>query len=230
MIFENRGRKQKKYAAAKRDWKCFADKKRIHRECNSLWVVSRHRVDNCVTHSTAKVIRWRHGWQRYPEKRKTEYTDDGQLIPFKAEVYREWIFVGTPVTPDDLNDGEASFPEFHNVYINPYAWQAWKKTGTFPNGTIMVKELTSVGTKHAPSGNGYFEGEFTGLEMAVKDATRYPAESKGWGYYSFGHKYPLKAHAELNRTESCAACHVQSAGDDMVFTQYYPVLRAAKGK
>ncbi len=33
--------------------------------------------------------------------------------------YREWVYVGTPVTPNDMNDGKAAFPEFHNVYIHP---------------------------------------------------------------------------------------------------------------
>jgi len=94
----------------------------------------------------------------------------------------------------------------------------------------MVKELVSVGAKSAPSGNGYFEGEFAGLEISVKDSTRFPTESKGWGYFSFGHKYPLKTEAQPNSPTSCAQCHVASAASDMVFSQYYPVLRAAKGK
>jgi hypothetical protein len=61
-----------------------------------------------------------------------KYTPDGQLIAFTPDVYREWVFVGTPLTPNDLNDGEASFPEFHNVYINPTAWREWKKIGRSP--------------------------------------------------------------------------------------------------
>ena len=31
-------------------------------------------------------------------------------------------------------------------------------------------------------------------------------------------------------TAACNACHDASAADDFVFTQYYPVLRAGKGK
>lgn len=161
---------------------------------------------------------------------KPKFTADGNLIAFGPDVYREWIFVGTPITPNDLNDGEAAFPEFHNVYINPSAWREWKKSGTFPEGTVMVKELTSVGAKKATSGNGYFEGEFTGLEMSVKDSKRFPAEAKGWGYFSFGHKYPLKTQASPNRFTSCAQCHAANAASDMVFSQYYPPLRAAQGK
>jgi Cytochrome P460 len=165
-----------------------------------------------------------------PENEKPKYTADGQLIPFSPDVFREWIWVGEPLTPNDLNDGEANFPEFHDVYINPTAWREWKKSGTFPEGTVLIKELTSVGSKKAASGNGYFQGEFTGLEHAIKDTKRFPAEAKGWGYFSFGHKYPLKKQATLNPVATCAACHVANAQTDMVFTQYYPVLRAGKGK
>jgi hypothetical protein len=165
-----------------------------------------------------------------PESEKPKYTADGQLIPFSPDVFREWIWVGEPLTPNDLNDGEANFPEFHDVYINPTAWREWKKSGTFPEGTVMIKELTSVGSKKAVSGNGYFQGEFTGLEHAIKDSKRFPAEAKGWGYFTFGHKYPLKKQAPLLPVASCAQCHVANAASDMVFTQYYPVLTAAKGK
>ena len=88
-----------------------------------------------------------------PESETPKYTADGQLIPFGPEVFREWIWVGEPLTPNDLNDGEANFSEFHDVYINPTAWREWKKSGTFPEGTVLIKELTSVGSKKAPSGN-----------------------------------------------------------------------------
>ncbi len=165
-----------------------------------------------------------------PDTEKAKYTADGKLIAPGADVYREWVFIGTPVTPNDLNDGDAAFPEFHNVYINPSAWREWKKTGQLPEGTYIVKELTSVGAKEATSGNGYFQGEFTGLEVSLKDTKKFPAEAKGWGYFSFGHKYPLAKEAAVNQFSSCAQCHVQNAASDMVFSQYYPALRAAKGK
>jgi len=163
-----------------------------------------------------------------PDTEKPKYSADGELIPFSPDVYREWIWVGEPLTPNELNPPEANFPEFHDVYINPTAWREWKKSGTFPDGTVMIKELTSVGSKEAASGKGYFQGEFTGLEHAVKDSKRFPKEAKGWGYFSFGHKYPLKEHAPQQEFATCAQCHVGNAKDDMVFTQYYPVLRAGK--
>ena len=155
-----------------------------------------------------------------------QWNDKGELL--QPVGYREWIFVGAPVTPNDMNDGKAAFPEFHNVYIDPVSWAQYKKTGQFPEGTVIVKELVSVGSKSAPSGNGYFEGEFIGLEAAVKSADKHPKEPGNWGYYSFTQSgaAPLKVTA-LKLTASCNACHQASAKQDYVFTQYYPVLRAA---
>ena len=45
--------------------------------------------------------------------------------------YRKWIYIGTPLTPNELNPPEAPFPEFHNVYIHPNDFEHWEKTGKF---------------------------------------------------------------------------------------------------
>ena len=156
-----------------------------------------------------------------------QFDSSGALL--QPTGYREWVYVGTPLTPNDMNGGEAAFPEFHSVYINDSAWSTYKRTGTFPDGTVVIKELISVGTKQASSGKGYFMGEFIGLEAAVKDSKRFPKEPGYWAYFSFGHSYPLASKTKPRKTASCAACHQALAADDMVFTQYYPVLQTAKG-
>lgn len=156
------------------------------------------------------------------------YDAEGALI--QPEGYREWVYVGAPLTPNDLNGGKAAFPEFHNVYVDPASWAEYKKTGEFPDGTVVVKELVSVGSKTASSGKGYFMGEFIGLEAAVRDSRRYPKEANGWAYFSFGHSYPLEKKVKAQAHASCAQCHLTAPGGSMVFSQYYPVLRAANSK
>lgn len=155
---------------------------------------------------------------------------DGKLE--RPTDYREWVYVGTPVTPNDMNNGKAPFPEFHNVYIDPESWAHWKATGTFRDGTILVKELVSVGSKGAVSGAGYFMGEFIGLEATVKSKTHFPKEPGNWAYFSFStpDHSSLKPTASKFAAAACNACHEASAATDWVFTQYYPVLRAAAGK
>ena len=71
-----------------------------------------------------------------------QFTSDGK---FKLPVgFRKWVFLGAPLTPNALNDGEANFPEFHHVYVEEKNLDAYLKTGSFPEGTILIKELTRV--------------------------------------------------------------------------------------
>jgi hypothetical protein len=151
--------------------------------------------------------------------------------------WRKWVFVGAPLTPNALNGGTAPFPEYHNVYVEPSAFAVYEKTGNWPEGTQIAKELTlvyennndDIGSSTEVSGRGYQQGEFSGLELTVKDSTRFPDMPGGWAYFSFGHKpQPYEKTAEAFPAESCNACHAANAADDFVFTQFYPVLRAAK--
>lgn len=164
----------------------------------------------------------------HAEKSYAKFDKKGQLI--RPQNYREWIYIGAPLTPNDMNNGKAAFPEFHNVYIDPASWAHWKKTGEFRDGTVIMKELVSVATKTSSSGNGYFMGDFQGLEAAVKDTKRFPASDKHWGFFRFttaDHKVLLD-RSQVNKSESCAACHGANAKQEMIFLQHYPVLRAEK--
>jgi len=160
----------------------------------------------------------------------TYFTMDvnGELV--RPTDFRSWVYVGTPLTPNDMNNGKAAFPEFHNVYIDPMSYEHYKETGKWREGTILIKELVSVGSKAAVSGNGYFMGDFIGLEATIKSKEHFPNEPGNWACFSFTNpeKGTLAATGKAFKTNQCNACHNTSAGDDFVFTQHYPVLRAAK--
>ncbi len=158
-----------------------------------------------------------------------EYLPDGELVLPKN--FHNWVFVGAPLTPNALNNGKANFPEFHNVYIEPGSYAIYKRTGVFPEGTILFKELQLTlppaefpdGSRMEPSGRGYFGGPFNGADVAVKDTKRY-ADTGGWGYYNFHHYEPKAPSAKLRPKEECAACHMANAKKDDVWTQFYPLL------
>ncbi|MFN0111047.1 MAG: cytochrome P460 family protein [Blastocatellia bacterium] len=160
------------------------------------------------------------------EPAKPGYNAKGELQ--RPAGYREWVYIGTPITPNEMNPPAAPFPDFHNVYIHPGDYAHWKQTGKFRDGTVIIKELVAVGAKQATSGKGYFMGDFIGLEALVKDSKRFAGEPGNWAFYSFGHKYPLAEATAPQPRAACSACHQASAETDYVFTQYYPVLRAAK--
>jgi hypothetical protein len=157
-----------------------------------------------------------------------QYTQNGDLILPKN--FHEWVFVGSPMTPNALNGGMARFPEFHNVYIEPCSYAKYSKTNVFPEGTIFFKELQLTlpgqfpdGSRTELSGRGYFPGPFNGADVSVKDTKRYP-DSRGWGYYNFNHHEPKAPTAARKPLEECGHCHVASAKKDDVWTQFYPLL------
>jgi len=160
-----------------------------------------------------------------------QYTSSGEMVLPKNNIWRTWVFVGAPLTPNALNSGTASFPEYHNVYMQPWAYEMYKKTHEFPEGTIMFKELQLMlppaqfkdGSRSEPSGRGYFPGAFNGADVTVKDSKRY-AVTGGWGYFDFNHHEPKAPTAAVQPKEMCAFCHIQGAKKDEVWTQFYRVL------
>lgn len=151
------------------------------------------------------------------------FTQDNEL--YTPRDYREWVFIGSSVTPNDMNDGAAAFPEFHHTYIDPGSYAYWKRTGEFRENTVIVKELVGVRGKESPSGNGYFPGEFNGIAAMVKSEKRYPDRPGNWAYFGFPED---SRHGAIQEDSACSACHQENAGQDQVFIQGYPVLRAAK--
>jgi len=161
-------------------------------------------------------------------------TDGTMQLP---KGFRKWVFVGAPLTPNGLNNGKAGFPEYHHVYVEQKNVDAYLKTGEFPEGTVIVKELTRVldptfpdSSRKEASGRGYFNGAYNGIDLSMKDSKRF-ANTNGWGFFTFGH-HPLpydKTSAEKPATE-CAGCHIANvAKTDMTWIQFYPLLRDKKG-
>jgi hypothetical protein len=163
--------------------------------------------------------------------------------------FRKWVFVGAPLTPEGLNDGKfncdaggmnctkSNFPEYHHVYIEQKYVDVYLKTGDFPDGTVIVKELTRVlnptfpdSSRKEPSGRGYFNGAYNGIDMSIKDSKRF-AKTNGWGYFSFGHHpMPYEKTAAEKPVAECAGCHIANvAATDMTYIQFYPLLRDKPG-
>lgn len=166
-----------------------------------------------------------------------QYTETGEFI--MPTDWRRWIHVATTATPNGLNDGKAAFPGMHNTYIDPVAFDHWEKTGTFPDGTVMIKELVDFLPADHPdessdqiAGRGFYPRQPIGVGIAVKDTVRFANEPGGWAYFSVpatdGVIAPTGA---MQETAACNACHETAAGKiDFVFLQFYPNLRNAAPK
>ena len=161
-----------------------------------------------------------------------KWTADGELV--LPEGYHQWVFLGSPLTPHALNGGKAGFPEYHNVYVQPEAFAAYRQTGEWPEGTIMFKELQLVrpsmsadGSSVEVSGRGYFPGARNGVDISVKDRSRF-GDTNGWGFFNFGHHAPPYSETAAEQpVEACAGCHMANA-TNMVFRKFYDPILSAK--
>ena len=161
-----------------------------------------------------------------------EWKSNGELVLPRG--YHKWVFLGSPLTPHALNGGNAPFPEYHNVYVQPEAFDAYRATGVWPNGTILLKELQLTtpkqyddGSSVEVSGRGFFPGARNGIDISVKDEKRF-GQTNGWGFCNFGHHAPpyLESAAAAPKA-ACAACHIANA-TDMVFSKFYSQILDAK--
>src|SRR6202007_567891 len=168
-----------------------------------------------------------------PQHSSAVFDSDGRLKLPNPASFRRWVFVGAPLTPNGLNNGKAGFPEYHHVYVEEKNVDAYLKTGSFPEGTVIVKELTRVlnptfpdGSRTGHTGARVFSGEYNGMDVTVKDSKRFAA-TNGWGFFNFGHHpLPYAEWAKEASAAECASCHQAFvAKTDMTWVQFYPILR-----
>lgn len=147
------------------------------------------------------------------------FTADGRLRP--PTDYREWIFLTSGLDMTYRKGSAADHSMFDNVFVDPQAYRAFLKTGTWPEGTVIVKEGRSASEKGSINQGGKFQsGEAMGFEVHTKDSKRF---ATGWGFFFFesvrsGPTQMIPAAAP------CYSCHGQNGAVDTTFVQFYPTL------
>jgi hypothetical protein len=141
----------------------------------------------------------------------------GELV--RPNDWERWIAVGASIGLS-YSEGGSPHDAFHQVRITASAYDEFRRTGVFPEGTQLALEVSAVGASVLPARAGRFADCREGLEIAVKDRRAAP---NGWAYYSFGDGSERTARAFP--ASSCSSCHRQHGATDNVFTQFYPRLR-----
>jgi hypothetical protein len=156
-----------------------------------------------------------------------QFTKDGRLV--KPGNYREWIFLssGLGMTYGPTKHAANDAPRFDNVFVEPQAYKAFLKTGTWPDRTIFALEVRSSATNGSINRGGHYQEGVVGLEVEVKDESRFPGK---WAFFDFSSP-GAKTAKVIPTTASCYSCHSSNGAVDNTFVQFYPTLApVAKAK
>lgn len=145
------------------------------------------------------------------------YASDGQLqFP---EHYREWVYLTSGFDMSyDPSMRMGDHHTFDNVFVNPDAYQAFVKTGTWPDHTMLVLEQRDARGKGSINQAGNYQGGVAAVEVHVKDEARFPGK---WAFFGFGQGKTAKM---IPLSADCYSCHAEHAAVDTTFVQFYPTL------
>ena len=148
----------------------------------------------------------------------TAWAQESETMAVPAD-YRQWVFLTSSL---DLNYNTAAAPGHHmldNVFVDPASYAAFLKTGTWPEGAILIKENRMAESAGTLSKAGHFQADVMNLEIHIKDGKRFP------GKWSFFVSENGKAPGTLRpQSANCYSCHQDHAAVDTTFVQFYPTL------
>jgi hypothetical protein len=125
-------------------------------------------------------------------------------------------------------EGGPGSKEIHEVYASPGTIDAYRKTGRFPEGAILVKEVFGTSTGSMTTGTVSHADQLKGWFVMVRDGRNShpgnPLWGDGWGWSWFDADKPLKTTSTNYKTD-CQGCHVPAQSTDWIYVNGYPALR-----
>lgn len=144
-----------------------------------------------------------------------------------ADYRRDWVLLGSFSVLAD--DPEAGAKEFHVVYTQPENVDAYRKTGAFPDGAVLVKDVFATSTEAMTTGTSSYASTLIGRFIMVKDqANKYggasPLWGDGWGW-AFYEGAETRKTVSTDYKEDCLGCHEPVRNQDLLYIQGYPILK-----
>ena len=144
------------------------------------------------------------------------FTADGKL-DFPRD-YRTWVYLSSGMDMVYTEGGGGQMHAFDNVFVDPAAYVAFQKTGTWPDKTVLVLEIRGAQEHASINKGGRSQSNRMAVEVHVKDTARFKG---GWGFYGFSGEQPATL---IPQAAACYACHQDHAAVDTTFVQFYPTL------
>ena len=167
----------------------------------------------------------------YAKEKFSPYVDANGNIAIPWDFDTHWVFLGTwSIAGEDVEQSAAASGHgaaaLHNVYTQPGTVETFRNTGTFPDGTVLIKELLNTETASMTTGKVSRGKNIEGWFVMIKDTkNRFPGNKlwgDGWGWFLFD--------ADKNLTTKdyqaeCLGCHIPAKHSDWIYVDGYPILQ-----
>lgn len=151
--------------------------------------------------------------------------DAGGNLHVPADYRDSYQFLGSWAVAPAPGQGTQ---QLHFVYASPGAVAAYRKTGHFPDGTVLVKEVYEAKTGEMTTGTVSHAGTLKGWFVMVRDAEGHHTGNKlwgdGWGWSWFDAANAAKT-TSTDYQANCRGCHVPARASDWIYVNGYPQLR-----
>lgn len=139
---------------------------------------------------------------------------------------KEWVQLGTfSVLADKPEEGAK---QLHVVYTSRQNLEEYLRTGHFPDGAVLVKDVFAAHTEPLTTGTVSYAGDLAGRFVMVKDSQGKlgsgPRFGDGWGW-AFYEGAEMKRTVTTNYKNDCLTCHEPARSHDLLYTQGYQLIR-----
>jgi len=153
------------------------------------------------------------------------YVDKEGEISLPADYKIKWPHIGSWAVAK--KEGKP-IHEMHDVYTQPETIAAFQKTGKFPDGAVLVKEVHNATAKGLTTGHAAWSTDIKIWFVMIKDKEDRFQNSdhwgEGWGWALFEAKDPTK-NVSVGYDSSCLSCHAPVEDTDWVYIDGYPTLK-----
>ena len=164
-----------------------------------------------------------------PNSTFSPYVDKQGNITRPTNVREKWTHLGSWYVPEEEG---APGPGIHDVYAEPSAVIAFNKTGKWPDGATLVKEVRNTDNAVRTTGKAHWATDVGVWFVMVKDNNqRFEGDARwggGWGWALFKSDQPninVTKNWKGEGFNNCFGCHIPAKNTGWVYLEGYPTLK-----
>jgi hypothetical protein len=153
------------------------------------------------------------------------YVDEDGNISLPKGYKQKWAHLGSWAVAKKTGE---TIHEMHEVYTPAETIATYNKTGEFPDGAVLVKEVLKTKADRLTTGHAAWATDTKIWFVMIKDRKQRFTDNDhwgdGWGWALFEAKDPTK-NVSAGYDTSCIDCHVPVEESDWVYVYGYSDLK-----